>query len=106
VLVQPEMERGRSPLVSIPPFRSCQMALPLRPRARPCSISSRYSLQILADGGEGSLGASRFCEKGLIESGVTMAGFGPESGVTCMAGFAGARRPHPGRHTTTPAVFR
>src|SRR6202035_4320138 len=27
-------------------------------------------------------------------------------GVTCMAGFAGARRPHPGRHTTTPADFR
>ena len=23
-----------------------------------------------------------------------------------MAGFAGARRPHPGRHTTTPADFR
>jgi hypothetical protein len=26
--------------------------------------------------------------------------------VTPMAGFAGARRPHPGRHTTTPADFR
>jgi hypothetical protein len=24
----------------------------------------------------------------------------------CMAGFAGARRPHPGRHTATPAAFR
>src|SRR5262249_1809317 len=36
----------------------------------------------------------------------SMAGFDPESGVACMAGFAGARRPHPGRHTTTPAVFR
>jgi hypothetical protein len=23
-----------------------------------------------------------------------------------MAGFAGARRPHPGRHTATPAAFR
>src|ERR1700740_3689940 len=23
-----------------------------------------------------------------------------------MAGFAGARRPHPGKHTTTPAAFK
>ncbi len=46
------------------------------------------------------------CEKGAKKSGVTMAGFAPESGVTCMAGFAGARRPHPGRHTATPAAFR
>src|SRR5215471_7060521 len=82
------------------------MALPLRPRARPSSISLRYSSQILGDGGEGELGALRFCEKRAIKSGVTMAGFAPESGVTCMAGFAGARRPHPGRHTATPAVFR
>ena len=66
------------------------MALPLRPRATPCSISSRYSSQTLADGGE----TPCFCEKGAIKSGVT------------MAGFAGVRRPHPGRHTTTPAVFR
>jgi|SRR5580704_4273865 hypothetical protein len=35
-----------------------------------------------------------FSEKGAIKSGVT------------VAGFAGARRPHPGRHTTTPADFR
>src|SRR5215469_2282236 len=35
-----------------------------------------------------------------------MAGFDSGSGVGCMAGFAGARRPHPGRHTTTPAVLR
>src|SRR5215469_12930259 len=79
------------------------MALPLRPRARPCSISSRYASQTLADGGE----TPCFCEKGAIKSGVTsMAGFAPESGVTCMAGFAGARRPHPARNTATPAVFR
>jgi hypothetical protein len=83
--------------------RSCQMALPSRPRARPCSTSSRYSSQTLADGGE----APCFCEKGAIKSGVTcMAGFAPESGVTCVAGFAGVRRPHPGRHTATPAAFR
>src|SRR5215472_16295251 len=54
----------------------------------------------------GLLKAPGFGEKGAIKSGLTMAGFAPESGVTCMAGFAGARRPHPGRHTTTPAVFR
>ena len=47
-----------------------------------------------------------FCKKGPQKSGVTMAGFAPESGVTCMAGFAGARCPHPGGHTDTPAVFR
>src|SRR5215468_6164497 len=35
-----------------------------------------------------------------------MAGFESGSVVTPMAGFAGARRPHPGRHTTTPAVLR
>jgi hypothetical protein len=29
-----------------------------------------------------------------------------KSVVTSMAGFAGARRPHPGRHTTAPAAFR
>jgi hypothetical protein len=34
-------------------------------------------------------------------------GFASEgSVVTPMAGFARARRPHPGRHTTTPADFR
>jgi len=57
-------------------------------------------------GGEGALGAPCFSEKGAIKSGVTVAGFASESGVTRMAGFAGARRPHPGRHTTTPADFR
>jgi hypothetical protein len=62
--------------------------------------------QTLADGGEGSLGAPCFSEKGAIKPGVTVAGFASESGVTRMAGFAGARRPHPGRHTTTPADFR
>ena len=56
--------------------------------------------------GAGSLGAPCFSEKEPTKSGVTMAGFAPESGVTRMAGFAGARRPHPGRHTTTPADFR
>jgi hypothetical protein len=55
--------------------------------------------------GEGALGAPCFSEKGAIKSGVTVAGFASESGVTCMTGFAGARRPHPGRHTTTPADF-
>jgi hypothetical protein len=65
------------------------------PRARPCSINSRYASQTLADGGEGALGAPCFSEKGAIKSGVTR-----------MAGFAGARRLHPGRHTTTPADFR
>jgi hypothetical protein len=30
----------------------------------------------------------------------------PESVVTPMTGFDGAWRPHPGRHTTTPADFR
>src|ERR1700739_4523329 len=82
------------------------MALPFRPRARPCSINSRYASQTLADGGEGSLAAPCFSEKGATKSGVTMAGFASESGVTRMAGFAGARSPHPGRHTTTPADFR
>ena len=31
----------------------------------------------------------------------------PESGVTSLAGFAGARRPHaPGGRTAIPAAFR
>ena len=48
-----------------------------------------------------------FAEKAAIKSGVTcMAGFAPGSGVGCMAGFAGARRLHPGRHTSTLAVLR
>jgi hypothetical protein len=47
-----------------------------------------------------------FSEKGAIKSGVTVADFASESGVTRMAGFAGARRPHAGRLTTTPADFR
>jgi len=69
------------------------MALALRPRARLCSISSRYASQTLADGGEGLLGAPGFGEKGAIKSGVTLAGFAPESGVTSLTGFAGSRFP-------------
>ena len=43
----------------------------------------------------GRLGGSGFREKTA-----------QKSVVTSMAGFAGARRPHPGRHTTTPVAFR
>jgi len=50
-----------------------------------------HASQTLADRGE----TPCFCEKGAIKS-----------GVTCMAGFAGARRPDPGRNTATPAAFR
>src|SRR5215468_7431407 len=56
------------------------MALPLRPRARPSSISLRYSSQILGDGGEGELGALRFCEKRAIKSGVTWPVLPPSRG--------------------------
>src|SRR5260370_12602556 len=65
---------------------SCQMAMAFRLRASPCSISSRYGSQALGE------------RSGGPESVVTcMAGFeGSGSVVTPMAGFAGARRPtHP-----------
>src|SRR5215831_388934 len=71
------------------------MAIAFRPRRSPSSISSRYAAQALADGGEEVSGTLGFREKGAIKP-----------VVTPMAGFAGVRRPHPGRHTTTPAVLR
>src|SRR5215468_11082372 len=71
------------------------MAIAFRPRRSPSSIGSRYAAQALADGGEEASRTLDSCEKGAIKS-----------VVTPMAGFAGVRRPHPGRHTTTPAAFR
>src|SRR5215468_7002406 len=71
------------------------MAIAFRPRRSPSSIGSRYAAQALADGGEEASRTLDSCEKGAIKS-----------VVTPMAGFAGVRRPHPGRHTTTPAVLR
>jgi len=66
---------GRSGVKPWSDTRSCQIALPLRPRPRPCSINSGYASRTLADGGEGSLGAPCFSEKGAIKPRVTVAGF-------------------------------
>src|ERR1700740_547912 len=106
------------------------MAMAFRPRPSPCSISSRYGSQALADrsgwvGGpwlpEGDapgsvvtslVGFAVFAfssQEGVSGSGLTgMAGFaGSESVVTPLAGFARVRRPHPpGRRTVTPAAFK
>src|SRR5262245_22112455 len=99
------------------------MAMALRPRASPCVMSSRYASQALAEGLEGFVGGPEsvvtpmagFAVSGSsLQEGVSglelagMAGFaGSGSVVTCMAAFAGARRPHPpGRRTGTPAALR
>jgi hypothetical protein len=80
--------------------QSCQIALLLRPRARPCSMSSRCASQVLRTAG--------FAKKGAIKSGVTsLAGFASRSEVSSLAGFAGVRFPQkPSSRTTTVAAFR
>ena len=77
----------------------------------PCSISSRYGSQALADCCGWSVGGPWFPENDAPESVVTwysLAGFeGSGSVVTPLAGFAGARRPQaPGGRTAIPAAFR
>src|SRR5712664_1854099 len=67
------------------------MAMAFRSRPSPCSIGSRYGSQALADG-SGWLGGPWFPE-----------GASPESVVTSMAGFSGARRPHPVSVTGRPS---
>ena len=61
-----------------------------------------------ADTGRGPRGTccAPFFEKGAIKSGSPWPVLHPSRWSPRMAGFAGARRPHPGRHTTTPADFR
>src|SRR5712692_1817059 len=99
------------------------MAIALRPRLSPSSISLRYGSQALID--RVLLGCVLVASAeptGSPESVVTpLAGFaespsgiaslaafgGPESVVTSLAGFAGPRRPQPlGGRTPIPAAFR
>jgi hypothetical protein len=100
----------------------------LRPRLSPCSTSSRYGSQALADGSGWLVGdpggdASESVVTSLAGfavsvfssqegvSGLGLAGMaafaGSGSVVTPLAGFAGDRRPHPpDRRTATPAAFK
>ncbi len=88
------------------------MAMAFRPRPSPCSISSRYGSQSLADRSGWSTGGLWLPEGDAPRSVVTsLAGFAGSGGsgsvVTSLAGFAGDRLPHaPGGRTAIPAAFR
>ena len=75
--------------------RSCQIALALRPRESPSSISSRWGSQALAEELRPGCGCGAF-----IGSDSEL-----ESVITFLAGFAGGRHPQPpGGRTGMPAV--
>jgi len=107
---RPPGTKEQLPLNPLLSTRSCQMALALRPFESANSICSRKGSQALrapAELWEGAIGDGEIAPKSGVTSSDGVAGFDGRSGVTSLAGFAGAPRPHPpGGRTAIPAARR